>query len=83
MKYYKQKTRTRSWILLTVLSVIITTGCVSSKPAVKVYPPRPERKVINIAPESEQDYAIILSYYEYLVEEWEIWGETVSAMIDE
>lgn len=83
MKYYRQKPLKKLWILLTVLSVTIITGCVSNKPAVKVYPPRPERKPINIAPESEQDYAIILSYYEYLVEEWEIWGETVSAMIDE
>lgn len=52
-------------------------GC-ASKPEVKtVFPPRPERQKINIHPESEQDYAIILSYYEYLVEEWEIWADTV------
>lgn len=80
MKYYRQKTLTKLWILLTVLSVTIITGCVSSKPAVKVYPPRPERKEINIAPESERDYAIILSYYEYLVEEWEIWADAVEGV---
>ena len=80
MKYYRQKLLKKLWILLTVLSVTIITGCVSGKPAVKVYPPRPERKVINLVPESEQDYAIILSYYEYLVEEWEIWADAVEGV---
>jgi hypothetical protein len=36
--------------------------------------------VINVAPETEQDYAIILSYYEYLVEEWEIWADAVEGV---
>ena len=27
-----------------------------------------------------RDYAIILAYYEYLVEEWEIWADTVEGV---
>lgn len=64
-------------LLSIVLLVITTTGCVSSRPAVKAYPPRPGRKEIKVEPESLQDYAIILSYYEFLVEEWEIWADAV------
>lgn len=34
-------------------------------------------------PQNIQDCAEIIAYYEGLVCEWEAWGETVSAMIDE
>ena len=64
-------------ILLCTLFLIITTGCQTVKPAAPVYPPRPERHKINLEPKTEKDYALILAYYEYLVEEWEAWADCV------
>lgn len=49
----------------------------SNKPVTPVYPPRPERHKINLEPKTEKDYALILAYYEYLVEEWEAWADCV------
>lgn len=40
----------------------------------------PQRKEIK-APETIKDYALIISYYENLVQEWELWGYTVEYMI--
>ena len=34
-------------------------------------------------PESVKDYAQIINYYEHLVQEWEQWGDTVTALVDE
>lgn len=34
-------------------------------------------------PESVKDYAQIINYYEHLVQEWEQWGDTVSALVEE
>lgn len=61
---------------------LITAGCASKpvkeKPAL---PPKPER--IELAePETLQDIAYILNYYEHLVEEWEEWGETAEALYE-
>lgn len=33
-------------------------------------------------PEDLKDYAQLLLYYEFLVEEWEAWGQTVTELID-
>ena len=62
--------------------LLTTTGCVSKpvkgKPAL---PPKPER--IELAePQDLKDIAYILNYYEGLVEEWEAWGETVTALYE-
>lgn len=46
-----------------------------------VLPPKPQRSEQNI-PETLRDYALLLSYYEHLVQEWEAWGETVTAMVE-
>lgn len=57
----------------------IIAGCKTTKiERVIVYiPARPQRKEIQ-APQSLQDYARILNYYESLVEEWETWADTVT-----
>lgn len=44
-------------------------------------PPFPERQVIA-EPKTVKDMANILNYYEHLVEEWELWGETVSNLVE-
>lgn len=49
------------------------TGCRSSK---IVLPPRPQR-IEQKAPETVRDYAELVLYYETLVEEWELWADTV------
>ena len=69
-------------ILLTILLGIITS-CQSSRiePVIEL-PPMPQRRELK-APETVQDLAAIINYYEHLVEEWETWGATVSVMIDE
>lgn len=58
------------------------TGCVS-KPAKEKprLPPKPER--IEIAePQTMQDIAYILNYYEHLVEEWEEWGAAAERLYE-
>lgn len=60
------------------------TGCVTkSKPNKNIIlPPKPQRQEIKI-PETVKDYAEIIIYYEYLVREWEAWGDTVSDLIEQ
>lgn len=67
-------------ILFLVLFPIITQGCKSLEGNNIVFPPKPERKEIK-NPESAKDYALIIAYYESLVEEWETWGETVEEQL--
>ena len=43
---------------------------------------KPQRQELSM-PESVKDYAQILNYYEHLVQEWEQWGDTVSALVEE
>lgn len=43
-------------------------------------PPKPQRQEQK-APEELKDYALLLVYYEYLVEQWELWGETAEKII--
>ena len=57
------------------------TGCRSNKiEKVYVLPPKPQRKEIQ-APQTIQDYAQIINYYEHLVEEWEAWSAVVEEMV--
>ena len=66
-----------------ILLPLIITGCKTTKVEKEIeLPPKPQRQEQK-APEDLKDYALLLVYYEYLVEEWEAWGETVTAMIDE
>lgn len=59
------------------------TGCVT-KPKVKseiLLPPMPERTEQK-EPETLADVAALLNYYEHLVQEWELWGEITTRMVD-
>lgn len=58
----------------------ITTGCVSNDVEVTL-PPKPQRSEQK-KPESLKDYAHLVVYYEYLVQEWEQWGEDVTGIIE-
>ena len=68
--------------LLVALSLLIITSCVSKqKTEAPKLPPKPERMELA-EPETLQDLAYILNYYEHLVEEWEEWGETAEALYE-
>ena len=63
--------------------MLTITGCVS-KPAVKseiILPPKPERTEQK-EPETLADVANLLNYYEHLVQEWELWGEITTSLVD-
>ncbi|MBR3197094.1 MAG: hypothetical protein IKF66_01185 [Methanobrevibacter sp.] len=45
-----------------------------------VLPPKPQRSEIK-TPAELKDYALIIIYYENLVEQWELWGETAEKII--
>lgn len=59
------------------------TGCRTTKQTHNkiVLPPMPQRQEIT-PPESVKDYAYIILYYDTLVQEWEVWGETVEGLVD-
>lgn len=66
---------------MTLLS-LITTACVTNKAQREiVLPPRPERQEL---PEIRtiKDCATALNYYEHLVQEWELWGNTVIDIVE-
>ena len=44
-------------------------------------PPKPERQEIQ-PPANLKEMCEILIYYEYLVQEWEAWGDAVSELIE-
>lgn len=64
-----------------VLLSLTTAGCATLPTAdVVVLPPMPERTEQK-EPENAKDWAELLVYYEFLVQEWEAWGRTVQAQI--
>lgn len=70
-------------ILFLLLSLLTIQSCTSTKTEPEiVLPPKPQRQEQK-APEELKDYALLLVYYEYLVEEWEVWADTVTKMIEE
>jgi len=58
------------------------TSCASKKKNEKkiILPPKPQRQELP-APTNTKEIAEMLVYYEYLVEEWEAWSETVEEII--
>lgn len=61
--------------------LLIIQGCVSTKIENQiVLPPKPQRSEIK-TPVELKDYALIIIYYENLVERWELWGETAEKII--
>ena len=73
-------------MILTVLSAIllstIMTGCKTTEVYTPALPPKPQRIRIE-TPHSVKDYAEIIAYYERLVREWELWGDTVEKELGE
>ena len=70
-------------ILLVLLFLPIMTGCKTTEKIIQtkyVLPPKPQRKEIQ-APQTIQDYAQVLNYYEHLVQLWEEWGILVEEMV--
>ena len=73
----------KSVILLVLLFLPIMTGCKTTEKIIQtkyVLPPRPQRKELQ-APQTIQDYAQLLNYYEHLVQLWEEWGILVEEMV--
>ena len=68
--------------LLLLPLLLATTGCVTAEKDGTVLPPKPERRRLE-PPENLRDYAEIIVYYDGLVREWELWGATVSSIIQE
>ncbi len=65
---------------MLTLSALTMSGCVTTKNEV-VLPPEPERHELK-EPESLKDLGLALTYYEFLLEEWEEWGATVKRIIN-
>jgi hypothetical protein len=68
-------------MLLTILLLTITTGCVSKPKAEIVLPPEPQREEL---PEVRtiEDLAYTINYYEHLVQSWEAWADSVKKIIN-
>ena len=58
------------------------TGCKTTEVYTPALPPKPQRIRIE-TPHSVKDYAEIIAYYERLVREWELWGDTVEKELGE
>lgn len=69
-------------VLSAILLSVTTTGCRSLKAEAPAFPPKPERSLIE-TPHTIKEYAEIIAYYESLVQEWELWGETVEKVTGE
>ena len=76
-----QRTAKKCLKLLIVLLPLITTSCVTKPKSELTLPPKPQRQEIK-EPESVEDLAEIINYYEHLVEEWEQWGSDVERLVD-
>lgn len=66
-----------------ILLLITITGCRSlPKNNEVVLPPKPERYTQKI-PKTTADYALLVLYYETLVQEWEQWAKTVETIYEQ
>jgi hypothetical protein len=63
----------KSLILLILLSTLITTGCLTTPKNEIALPVRPEREEMPHCT-SINDVGLLISYYESLVQKWELWG---------
>lgn len=57
------------------------TGCKTVQKNEIILPPYPQRQEQEY-PQTKEDYAQLLIYYEFLVEEWENWGNTVTELLN-
>ena len=69
---------------MPVLLILITSACASkTKPQKQIIlPPEPQREEQK-DPETIQDLADLINYYEHLVQDWENWGERVQNIVKE
>lgn len=44
-------------------------------------PPKPERSELK-TPETTKDLVGMIAYYEFLVQDWELWGKTVEELVN-
>lgn len=68
------------FLSLLILTISACKTCPKTETKITL-PPKPERSEIK-KPETLKDYAMIIVYYEYLVQDWELWGKTVEELID-
>ena len=61
---------------------LTTTGCRTTKVIEIELPPKPEREEIE-APKDLKGIAELLNYYEHKLQEYEVWADTVTKMIEE
>ena len=69
-------------MLLTLLLIPITIGCRTVPKRELILPPKPQREIQSEI-KTMEDVARLINYYEHLVEEWELWGDTVEKIIGE
>ena len=71
-------------VLSVILFLLIILGCKTTKVEEReiTLPPKPQRQELK-EPESIKDLADILNYYEHLVQEWEVWGDSVETIVSD
>lgn len=68
------------FLSLLILTISACKTCPKTETKITL-PQKPERSEIK-KPETFKDYASIIAYYEYLVQDWEIWGKTVEDLVN-
>ena len=70
-------------VLFLILLTLTITGCLTTKLIYPEYelPIEPEREILE-DPETLQDLALIINYYDSLVSKWETWAISVKEIID-
>lgn len=61
--------------------MLIMQSCKTTQSIKLVFPPTPQR-IQQTIPTDEESIARLLIYYEQLVQEWELWGQTVKQIAD-
>ena len=61
--------------------MLTITGCKTIPENEIILPPYPKR-LEQEYPQTTEDYVRLIIYYEFLVEEWEIWGNTVTELLN-
>lgn len=60
--------------------MLTITGCRTTKVIEIELPPKPAREEKQ-APKDLKEIAELLNYYEHLVEQWEVWANSVDAIL--
>lgn len=70
-------------VLLLILLTLTITGCKTIEYIYPEYelPVEPTREILQ-QPETLQDLALIINYYDSLVSKWEQWAVSVKEIID-